>query len=247
MDIPNYLIDIKLKVNRHYPPELEVLTNLFERGFAFLPFITEPKSRKVRGKVGMEIQLIEKTFLDFFLNQSNLIKYELDLEKWKKKHIRVKDAKTELNKELQRLREAAKEEPGPCDKRIVIRSIDRINRKLKFFNPRIQGGGKGYQLNFTPYITPENTRAFIKKPGLLAVMGWAWLAKVIDKLDPRLFHQCDYDDCKKIFFSRQIKKYHTECRSKYFSEKYKKEGRNAERQRQYRQRKNKKMKVRKSA
>ena len=227
----NYNIDRKLKIGKHYPPELLALIKLFEDRFAALHFV-KPKVWKVRNTIESEIQLIEKTFLDFFLNRSNLIKYEFVLDEWKRKHPASKDPKREVEIELQRLSEAAKRETGPCDLKVVNECIKRINRKLQFFNPRIQPSGNGYHLNFTPYITGENVGTFAKRPALLPVMGWAWLARVMDAMNPQLIHQCEY--CKKIFFSKQRKKYHPECYRKYFSEKYREDGRNAKRQREYR-------------
>ena len=140
------------------------------------------------------------------------------------------------------------------DLKIKFQSVDRINRKLKFFSPRIQETTDGYKLEITPYITsdaPKRSFGHSVNPGLI---GWAWLAKVMDGLDPGLVHQCGY--CKKIFFSKQIKKYHNrmrigedilDCRRKAFQEKYRKEGRNAKRQKEYRLRKNKKTTLRKAA
>lgn len=242
MEMPKYLIHRRLKVGKHYPPELPALTSLFEGGIAIFPFALPGQSRKVKNVMRLEIQLIEKTFLDFFLNRSNLIKYELKFDEWKKKHSTNQNPKAAIRKELQRLSKAAKIESGPCSIKVVNRCVDRINRKLKFFNPRIQSGSEGYKLNFTPYFTSENSKVFLKKPSLLPVIGWAWLAKVIDGLDPKLFHQCGY--CQKIFFSKQIKKFHTECRSKYFSEKAVESGFAKKWQKDYRRRLKKKTKAR---
>jgi len=108
-----------------------------------------------------------------------------------------------------------------------------VNRKLKNFSPHIKGTPGHYRLDLLPSSVPD--KPLETRWSRLALDAWGSLAKVMGEMDHRLFHQCEY--CKKIFFSRQMKKYHRECQPKYFSEKYKKEGRFAERMKWYRSRK----------
>lgn len=108
--------------------------------------------------------------------------------------------------------------------------IERINTKLRGMSPQLLFDAKGgHELVFK--VTRETV--------LFGMMElWELLAKAIDSkggLNPKLVHQCPY--CKKIFFSRQRKKYHSECLRRFFSEKYKKEGLGKKWAKDYRERK----------
>jgi len=67
MEIPNYLIDLKLKKGKHYPPELIDLLGFFQNRKAFLNI----KNPIIDSHLEAEKNLIEKTFLDFYLKQRN--------------------------------------------------------------------------------------------------------------------------------------------------------------------------------
>jgi hypothetical protein len=259
--IANYFIDPKLKGGRDYPDELIQLLRLFVGGPEALAIKFFPANdMRANTDFSLEVKLVEKTFRDFFLNRSNVMKYEISYklpEYDPKKYKTFDDFKADYERERTKLkrrypndvrksRERASKETGPCSPRVISQCVNRINTKLKNFNPQIifRTSDGRYEIDPT-FPMWSMGKTLTKRPGKGALFAWAWLAKVVNGLDPRLVHQCGY--CKKIMISRQIKKYHPPCRSKHFQELYGKEGRNAERQRQYRLRKNKKTKTRKTA
>jgi hypothetical protein len=193
IQIQNYWIDPKLKKGKHYPPELINLLFFFENRQLF-PSIQNPI---IDTHLEAEKDLIEKTFLDFFLRQRN--------------------------------------------SQVVSDCVKRINKRLENVNPQIEYDNerKKYLLKL-PYetaIDSKKYRKYSKQPGLYYLFVWNWLAKVIDGLDPRLVRQCEA--CKKIFISKQKKKFHSWCRgpylSKLFSARYVKSGKAAEKQKRYRE------------
>jgi len=182
--IPNYKIDPRLKVGKHYPVDLAVLCGIFNE----LPSLKIClKGDQTRTRDFKELTLLERTFKEYFLQHS--------IEQ-KRKCVR------KINKRLQRLHP------------LLIDGKDTIGDWSYFLNP----------------FLPEDSNNGI-------ILFWASLAKVIsDNQIIKLIHQCPA--CKKIFFSKQSKKYHSECRgpylSKVFSERYVKSGKAAEKQKRYR-------------
>jgi hypothetical protein len=194
MEVPNYLIDLKLKKGKHYPAEFINLLGFFQNRKAFIS-IRDPI---LDTHLEAEKNLIERTFLDFFLKQRN--------------------------------------------SKVVSRCVQRINRKLKNVNPQIERDPDTRRYFLTmPYntaIDSKKHREYLRQPELYYCFAWAWLAKVIDGVNPNLVHRCIA--CKKIFISKQKKKYHPECRgpylSKKFSRKYVESGKAKMKQKAYRQR-----------
>ncbi|MFH0789148.1 MAG: hypothetical protein V2B13_16240 [Pseudomonadota bacterium] len=119
--------------------------------------------------------------------------------------------------------------------------IRRINARLKNLHPELQRNvSGGYSLK--PVVVN------LDKDFLAEGRIWSLLADVIDSekgLNKNLVHECPY--CEKIFIARRGKRFHSFCRSKYFSEKYTNEGIAARRQKEYRERLKKKSKNPKKA
>jgi len=195
---PEYLIDSRLKGGRDYPKELEMLIAFFHRKAPF-PLVSHHKAllRHFRRKISS----IEKAFKEWFINPPGEIYKPI-----------------KINKPLS---EMTQKEYHKVENIFVHKGlINRINRHLKKLNPALVPDGlriDGYKLAYTSIEA--------KKAGLGESFLWELLAKVIDSetgLDRNLFHQCPF--CRKIFISRQRKKYHPQCRVKYLSENYRESG-----------------------
>jgi hypothetical protein len=168
----NYLIDRRLKSGKDYPGDLDFLLHLFNGGKPLINL----NSKRGTSNFEKNVSLIERTFIDYFLN--------------------------------------------PSKKNECIR---RVNAKLKLVNPSLQPNGKGgYDLE-RETIWSSNSAKRDRHTGGQVIDCWLRLAKVLSRVDPKLFHRCL--ECRNYFFSRQRKDYHPECKPKFFSEKYKKNGR----------------------
>lgn len=199
----NYKIDPKLKEGKDFPSELELLldaldripvldnspalklhekrwitvvvegadgsprkttTNLHSGGVSYNP--DNPPEKAKFKKYLKELGLLEKTFLEFFIN--------------------------------------------PLSREVTRRCARRINLRIKELYPdfRYEGGPhKIYWLH--PFR--QSRKEF--KP----LLQWGYLAQVIsDHRAIKLFHQCPW--CKKVFFSKQKKKFDTRlCKNKLLS------------------------------
>jgi hypothetical protein len=228
----NYRIDRKLKSGKDYPPQLITLIHYFNKKWE--PSV-KPEGNRGRRQRQKELKQIERIFNEFFFRQSKVVEFDR-----KHRDLAVVSASlapgrpgllTERKKDYW---QAFLKEHGKDPREIINRCINKVNAKLKLTNPELLPRGGRY------YLEPISVRFSVRslqRNEWAAIDLWELLAKIIDGLDPSLYKQCPY--CKQIFLSRQRKKFHSECRSKYFSEKYGKEGRNAERQKQYRLRKKK--------
>ncbi len=218
-ETPNYGIDRKLKPGRHYPGELQIL-------FAFFTSRKNPDlgatSRKLNKKFERNLVLVEKSFRDYFLLPSNATYRDLKPDKRMSEMTPREERKILYNW-------------------VHVNIVRRINARLKYLHPELFGDGSGgYKL--------EPVVVNINKDFLAEGRVWELLAKVIDNekgLNRNLVHECPY--CKKIFIARRGKKFHSFCRSKYFSEKYTNEGITARRQKEYRDRLKEKSKEPKKA
>lgn len=223
-EIENYQMDPRLKVGRDYPFELSPLVRAFRT--REMGFIRTNSKKKIRS-YQRQISLAEKTFREYFLHTVQGI---TRIESTRPGKTEVIEEPEEIKKRSKRIKNI---DP------IHINCIRRVNARLKYFTPRLIGdGGHAYKLE--PFTLWEN-----KKDPFGEALLWSWLAATIDSkegLDPELVHECFY--CKKIFFSRQRKKYHPECQSKYFSEKAVREGIAKKRQKDYRERKKKNIRMR---
>lgn len=223
-EIENYQIDKRLKVGRDYPSELLPLLRAFtmrEMGF------TSNRKEKIRS-YQRQISLAEKTFRQYFLHNTKLKIEEDKIEMVRLGKIETITDPKEIQKILKRMKDV---DP------IHLKCIKRVNARLKYFNPQLMFDG-----NFTYKLEPFYLEW--KKDNLGEAILWSWLAAMIDSkggLDPELVHECF--ECKKIFFSRQRKKYHPECQSKYFSKKAVREGIAKRRQKDYRERKKENVRV----
>ena len=225
MEIPNYLIHLKLKKGRDYPSELLRLIKIFQEGDKALLFTIKKGISRIQ--VNNQIRLIEKTFLDFFLNHDSQMVDPCSIEKFQKCYERSKPLCSKS-----------------CSTMIIKKTLDRINRKLGEIHPFIIEEDlekKSYSFNPFSYFNSRNAKHFFKNPRKHALEGWLMLAKVIVGLKPNLVHKCEV--CGKIFFSKQRKRYHPECYERFISEKRKKEGLNKKYQEAYRQRKKEKLKT----
>jgi hypothetical protein len=115
----------------------------------------------------------------------------------------------------------------------------KINARLNYVRPQLIWDSEGGHKIDLSVKAEMNT---------LAMDVWVFLAQVIDSkdghgLNPNLVHQCPY--CEKIFFSRQRKKFHPACKTRYFSEKAVDSGIAAKRSKKYREKKKNKIKARK--
>lgn len=193
-DIPNFLIDRRLKPGKDYPEdELTLLTDLFKRGIDGEGYCFRVMAgRGLKRRLQQDIDLIKNTFCDFFLSD-----------------------------ESQKINEA----------------IERVNRKLLNVSPMIVRRVTGYRLepfNLTSSIVGRRIKT---QPSLIGLSGWLTLATVMGNLKRDFVHQCPR--CEKIFFSKKIRVYHRECRSKFLYEKYQDEGRFRKAEKEYRERKKK--------
>jgi len=218
-EIPSYGIDRKLKPGRHYPEELQFL-------FAFFTSRKNPDlgavSKKLNKKFERNLVLVERSFKDYFLLPPNATYRDL-----------------KLNKPLSEM--TPREERKIVNNWVHDNIVRRINARLKLLNPGLWPNGSG-GYKFEPVVVNIN------KDFLAEGRVWEYLARVIDSekgLNRNLVHQCP--KCKKIFIARRGKKYHSFCRSKYFSEKYTNEGIAARRQKEYRERLKEKSKKLKKA
>jgi hypothetical protein len=227
----NYWIDRKLKPGKDYPPELIRLTDYFNKKLE--PFV-KPISRRQQQK---ELQQIERIFNEFFFHQSKVLEFD-------RKHRDLAVVSASFNPRrlglvTQRKKDywqAFLKEHGKDPRGIINRCINKVNAKLKLTSPQLLLRDGTYYLEPIAVFSMR----YLQRDKGAAIDLWELLAKIIDGVNPSLYKQCAY--CKQVFFSRQRKKFHSECRSKYFSEKYGKEGRNSERQKQYRLRKKEKTK-----
>lgn len=224
-EIENYQIDPRLKVGRDYPDDLIRLV----KAFITHEMMLTSSSRKKTWSLERQILLAEETFKEYFLHNTTLPIQEKEI-------IILKDGKEEVVKDSEEIKKVLKKMKD-IDA-IHLNCIRRINARLKYFSPQLTSNLEhGYKLE--PFYLEW------KKDNLGEGIVWSWLAATIDSrkgLNPELVHECFY--CKKIFFSRQRKKYHPECQSKYFSEKAVKEGIAKRRQKDYRERKKKNVRVR---
>jgi hypothetical protein len=231
-----YQIDHKLKAGKHYPKELTQLIDIFTRR-AIFPFKINALTETMKYNIEHDLTVIEKLFRGYFLNAANLLKYS---KAFSTEEMRKKGTK-KFNAEIEALAEKAQKEEGFCDLKMLQGCVRRVNRELKSFFPILHPVRNGYRLSMEP--TTKIGDAIRERPWGLLGEAWPLVAKLIDTLDPTIVKECAY--CHKIYFSKQRKMYHTECRAKKFSEKYRDEGRNAEKMRAYRLRLKKRPKRRK--
>jgi len=242
----DYWIDPRLKQGKHYPTELTRLIEVFN-GKRIMKHVGKG-ARRVFSQQEREVRKIKGMFERYFFYQSRMVRFQKYFDT-----VITQDNKDEWN--LRKIRALRKEfsakwkEEFPSEKpgEVIGNIIKKVNGKLRFANPQLLKRSLSWN---TFYLEPiaivlssmGAKKKFFSRNIDVTFTYWELLAKVIDGLNPRLIRKCAY--CEKIYFSLQRKKFHTECRSRYFSEKYGKEGRNAERQKQYRQRKQKKLKAR---
>lgn len=214
--IENYQMDPRLKVERDYPYELSPLVRAFRtREMGLLRTNSKEKIRSYQ----RQISLAEKTFRKYFLHTVHGITNIETSRPGKRETIEDPE---EIKKRSKRIKNI---DPIHDD------CIRRVNARLKYFSPRLIGDGE-FAYKLEPFCLWEN-----KKDPFGEAILWSWLAATIDSregLDPELVHECPY--CRKIFFSRQRKIYHPECRSKFSSEKAVKSGLAKKRQKDYRER-----------
>ena len=220
----NYLIDSRLQEKKDYPSELLPLLRAFttrEIGF------TTTLKRRDKQIYQRQISLVERTFREYFLHTVQGIS----------KILSGKPGKLETIQNASHIEKRAKRIKSIDP--VHVNCIRRVNARLKYFAPQLVGDGEvAYRLE--PFFLE------IKKDPCGEAMLWSWLAVTIDSkegLDPELVHECLY--CKKTFFSKQRKKFHPECQSKYFSEKAVMEGDAKRRQKDYRERRKKKLRAKK--
>ena len=241
----DYWIDPRLKQGKHYPAELTRLTEVFNGKRVVTHIGKRAKLRKIQE--GKEVGAIEKMFQDYFLYQARVLKFQKYSE-WGQDKIKASTSGKEFADKIKALREDLKtewdrefgtEKPG-----LVIEGIiKKVNAKLKLAHPQLLSKSYGPGFYFEP-ITIYGKRRFFLRDQAETFTYWELLAKVIATLNPRLVHRCQYEPCSKIYFSRQRKKFHTECRSRYFSEKAVKNGFAKKWQKDYRDRIKKKAKNR---
>jgi len=83
---------------------------------------------------------------------------------------------------------------------------------LQHFHPVISNTSQGLSLGLEvkiPDLMPKKTSS--KKYLALRHFDWLHLARVMVGLNPGDVHQCPI--CDKIFISKQIKKYHPQCKN----------------------------------
>jgi len=223
----DYDMDPRLKVERDYPYELSPLVRAFRtREMGFL----RSNSKKIIRSYQRQISLAEKTFREYFLHTVEGID-SITITRPGKSEV-IKDPE-EIKKRAKRIKNI---DP------IHVNCIRRVNARLKYFTPQLIGIGGEFVCELEPF-----NLEYKKDPFGEAIL-WQWLAIAMDSkkgLDPELVHECPY--CNKIFFSRQRKKYHPECQSKYFSEKAIREGIAKRRQKDYRERRKKNVRVKEKA
>ena len=234
MTVENYWIDRKLKSGKDYPPELIQLTNFFNKKWE--PFV-KPGGRRERRQQHKELEQIERIFNEFFFHQSKVLEFDKKHRDLAVRTLSLLPGQPPFVTRKEDYWQAFLKDHGKDPRGIIDRCINKVNAKLKLTSPQFVLRGGRYYLE--PMAANISFRYLQRDKGE-AINVWGLLAKIIDGLDPSLYKQCAY--CKQVFFSRQRKKFHPECRSRYFSEKYGKEGRNAERQKQYRLRKKKRAK-----
>lgn len=244
----NYQIDPGLKPGKHYPSELVKLIEVF-RGGRVVQHIGKG-ARQAQLQQEKEVKAIENMFKDFFFYQARVLKFQ--------KYFDVKitpDNKAEWSLEkIKSLRQEFdrkwKEEFGTEEPTLVIEGIiKKANAKLKLANPQLLRRSAHFYLEPIAIMltsTGAKKRFYLRDRGETFTY-WELFAKVISGLDPRLVHRCAYSKCGKVFISKQRKKFHTECRSKYLSEKAVKSGFAKKWQKDYRDRLKKKIKTRKPA
>jgi hypothetical protein len=222
-EIKNYQMDPRLKAGRDYPFELISLVKAFKTGEMGL---LRTNSKEKIWSYQRQISLVEKTFREYFLHTVQGITSIKTTRPGKTETIEDPE---EIKKRSKRIKNI---DP------IHLNCIRRVNARLKYFTPRLKDDIEhAYKLE--PFYLGN------KKDPFGEAILWAHLAMTIDSkegIDPELVHECLY--CKKIFFSRQRKKYHPECQSKYFSEKAVREGIAKKRQKDYRERKKKNIRIR---
>jgi hypothetical protein len=238
MERENYWIDPKLKEGKHYPTELIRLIEAFNGKRVVTHIGKRAKLRKMQE--GKEVGAIEKMFQDYFFYQARVLKFQKYSE-WGQDKIKASTSGKEFADKIKVLREDLKtewhkefgtEKPG-----LVIEAIiKKVNAKLKLAHPELLSKSYGPGFYLEP-ITIYGKRRFFLRDQAETFTYWELLAKVIATLNPRLVHRCQYEPCSKIYFSLQRKKYHSECRSKFLSEKYRRDGTRARIQREYRERK----------
>ena len=222
--IPNYLFDKKLKPGKHFPKELPLLTAMFNKPNPLKILGHFSPSRRVNEKAKKEISLAEKTFMDFYFP-------EILANKKQAMHERF----------INSLDDSLKPAVLGLELQVKKWCTETVNKRLKYYYPQLFPSPQGQYENYclTLMLLRKN------KDDLGQFEIWEWLAKTIEGLDPKLVHRCAY--CRKIFFSRQKKKFHSQCWPKYFSEKYVSEGIAKKNQKAYRDRKKEKLKGRKKA
>jgi hypothetical protein len=227
MTVENYWIDKKLKSRRDYPPELITLTAYISKRWK----LSDPGDRRGRQQQQKELGQIERIFNEYFFCQSKVKEFD-------KKHRDLIEVYASLIpwephtvKRGKDYWQAFLEENGEDPRRIINRCIQKVNAKLKETSPQLSEKGGRYYLD--PAAIRFDRRCLERNRGGI-IEQWILLAKVIDRVDPPLYKRCAH--CQQVFFSRQRKKYHTECRSKYFSEKAVKTGLARKRQKAYRER-----------
>lgn len=258
----NYLIDPKLKKEKDYPPELETLLSIFQGKGPFK--ITMEANRNLIEAYRKPVNLVERTFKEYFLHRPKIVAIKIfDSQKSEPQIIRDP-------KEIEKVAQARKNfDPihKSCIRRVNAK-LKYLSPQLLtsdvMYGYELEPFAMGYERKRVKkrevFSSAERAKMFPiswqfiacvaagEMPQRKLIWGelilWAWLAKVIDSkngLDPRLVHQCPY--CKKVFFSRQRRKFHFECRARFFSEKAVREGAAKKRQKEYRERQKEKLEV----
>lgn len=239
----DYWIDPRLKQGKHYPVELTRLIEVFN-GKRIMQHVGKG-ARRVFSKQEKEVRKIKGMFETYFSYQSRMVKFQKYFD-----IIITQDNKDEWNlKKIRAIRqefsEKWKEEfPSERPREVIENIIKKVNGKLRFANPQLLTRSHYFYLEPIAIVlsSPGAKKKFFSRNIDVTFTYWELLAKVIDSLNPRLIRKCAY--CGKIYFSRQKKKFHTECRSKYFSEKAVKSGFAKKWQKDYRDRLKKKTKAR---
>src|SRR4030042_147548 len=142
----NYLIDPRLKEGKDYPIELSSLIEAFKGGrFMVLKGKGAELTKKKENK---EVRIIEKMFIDYFLYQARMLKFEKynltitkdNISEWPLD--KIKAHRKELNK-------VWKEEFGTEKPNLTVEKIiKKVNAKLKIANPGLmrKGAGPGFYL-----------------------------------------------------------------------------------------------------
>jgi len=151
-----------------------------------------PVHEEALGQFKKEVSLIEQTFKDFFFNRQVIMQLK----------AKVGDG---TPSEAQKAAYARA-------KNVVDGCIKRVNKNLQYIHPVISNTSQGLSLGLgakIPDLMPKKTSS--KKYLALRHFDWLHLARVMVNLDPGDVHQCPI--CDGIFISKQIKKYHPQCKN----------------------------------